>query len=71
MSSTPGRRTHSAAKRRQCANCACSWMRHVPDPARYPLQRCLTGVSQLTPRGTCACTEFVEVTVVRAKAGAS
>lgn len=67
MSSTPGRVTKPASKRRQCANCSCSWMRHVPDPARYPLQRCLTGVSLLTPRGTCACTLFVEATVRRAK----
>lgn len=70
MSSTPGRRSHSAAKRTQCANCACSWMRHVPDLARSPRVRCLTGVSLLNPRGTCDCTEYVEATVRRAKGGA-
>lgn len=67
MSSTPGRITNSASKRTQCANCACTWARHVPDPARYPLQRCLTGVSLLNPRGTCACTRYVAATVTRAK----
>lgn len=67
MSSSPGRVTKGPSKRRQCSTCSCSWQAHVPDPARYPLQRCLTGVSLLNPRGSCACTQYVEATVTRAR----
>ena len=67
MSSTPGRVTKSPAKRRGCVNCTHSGATHVPDEARYPLVRCLSGVSLLTPRGSCACTRYVEATVTRAK----
>ena len=69
MSSTPGRVTKSAAKRRQCVNCSHSYARHQPDPARYPLVRCLQGVTGAAweSRGGCICTEYREATVTRAK----
>lgn len=72
MSSTPGRVTKPAAKRRQCGNCLHSKGSHEPDPARYSLVRCRQGVTGAAweSRGGCICTQYREAWAVKPKVGA-
>lgn len=55
----------TARVRRQCANCSHTYARHEKDRARFGLWRCKTGVSLLTPRGTCPCTQYRESFAVK------
>lgn len=57
----------TARVRRQCANCSHTKARHERDRARFGVERCLTGVSLLHPRGTCSCTQYRESFAVKAR----